>query len=149
MTTSPTIIPTTAELRSRRTETTARAGDILRVLAWRDPAVEQLPGAVRTDSDEALVWWTPSLGTIAMAMAHRFARHATDGPSEWTVEDIARTFGVGTSAGRVERSLMRLQRFRIVHRSGSTLAVRLWLPPLTRRQRDQLPVYLAAAYDAR
>ncbi|MGE3836110.1 MAG: hypothetical protein AB7H43_15200 [Acidimicrobiia bacterium] len=124
------------------------AGDTMTVLAWRDPTVEQAPGALRTDSDDALVWYTPSVGTIGMAMAHRFARHAIDGPSTWTVEDIARTFGIGLSPARVLRSLERLERFGIVRRHGHTVHVRLWLAPLTFRQRCQLPAYLAAACDA-
>jgi len=148
MTTTPTTTETATEQRPLPADPIVSAADTLRVLAWRDPTVEQAPGAIRTDSDEALVWYTPSLGTIAMAMAHRFARHATDGPSEWTVEDIARTFGIGASPVRVLRSLDRLERFAIAHRYEHTVAVRLWLAPLTFRQRCQLPSYLAAAYDA-
>ena len=70
-------------------------------------------------------WYTPSIGTIGMAMAHRFARHATDGPSLWTIEDIALTFGIGNSAARVWRSLDRLDRFGIIHRTGDRITVRL------------------------
>ncbi|MGE3446675.1 MAG: hypothetical protein AB7H92_03730 [Microbacteriaceae bacterium] len=124
------------------------AGDTLTVLAWRDLTVEQAPGAMATDSDDALVWYTPSVGTIGMAMAHRFARHAHDGPSTWTIEDIARTFGIGPSPARVLRSLDRLERFGIIRRIGDAVHVRLWLAPLTFRQRCQLPAYLAAAYEA-
>lgn len=125
------------------------AGDTLTVIAWHDPTIEQASGAMPTDSDDALVWYTPSVGTIGMAMAHRFARHAATGPSCWTVDDIARTFGIGPSPARVARSLDRLERFGIVRRTGRTLAVRLWLAPLTYRQRCGLPGYLAATYDAR
>lgn len=124
------------------------AGDTVTVLAWRDRTVEQAPGAVPTDSDEALVWYTPSVGTIGMAMAHRFARYAHNGPSTWTVEDIARTFGIGPGRARVLRSLDRLERFGIIRRNGHTVHVRLCLAPLTFRQRCQLPAYLAAAFDA-
>ena len=66
------------------------ASHTLTVIAWHDPTIEQATGAMPTDSDDALVWYTPSVGTIGMAMAHRFARHATTGPSCWTVDDIAR-----------------------------------------------------------
>jgi hypothetical protein len=139
----------TAEPVERRTGPILSASDTLTVIAWHDPTVEQASGALPTDSDNALVWYTPSVGTIGMAMAHRFARHAATGPSCWTVEDIARTFGIGPSPVRVARSLDRLERFGIVRRTGRTVAVRLWLAPLTYRQRCQLPGYLAAAYDAR
>jgi hypothetical protein len=143
MTTTP-----TAEPIERSTAAILSASDTLAVIAWHDPTVEQATGAMPTDSDEALVWYTPSIGTIGMAMAHRFARHATTGPSTWTVEDIALTFGIGPSAARVARSLDRLERFGIARRTGRTLAMRLWLAPLTYRQRCALPGYLAAADDA-
>ena len=123
--------------------------DTVTVIAWHDATVEQTPGAMRTDSDDALVWYTPSIGTIGMAIAHRFARHATAGATMWTLDDIARTFGIGLAPARVGRSLDRLARFGIIHRAGGTLAVRLWLPPLTSRQRCQLPAYLADAYRSR
>ncbi|MEZ5225072.1 MAG: hypothetical protein R2743_26520 [Ilumatobacteraceae bacterium] len=73
-TTAPTIDPTP-------TITSIAEHVTFTVEAWHDPIVEAAPGAVRTDTDDALVWYTPSIGTIGMAMAHRFARHATDGPS--------------------------------------------------------------------
>jgi len=132
----------------RDTGALTSAADSVTVIAWHDPVVDAAPGAIRTDSDDALVWYTPSIGTIGMAMAHRFARHATDGPSCWTIEDVARTFGLGPSAARVQRSLDRLERFGIIRRHGHTIAVRLWLAPLTYRQRCGLPAYLAHAYDA-
>lgn len=140
---------TQSERRQPTGELDVSAGDTLTVVAWRDPIVEQASGAMPTDSDDALVWYTPSIGCIGMAMAHRFARHAFDGPSTWTVEDIARTFGIGASPARVQRSLDRLERFGIARRHGHSIAVRLWLPPLTFGQRCQLPDYLAAAYSAR
>ena len=73
-TTAPTIDPTP-------TITSTAEHVTFTVDAWHDPIVEAAAGAVRTDTDDALVWYTPSIGTIGMAMAHRFARHATDGPS--------------------------------------------------------------------
>ena len=149
MTTTPTTTIPTTQHGEGTVEPIVSAGDTLTVVAWRDPTVEQAPGAMLTDSDEALVWYTPWIGCIGMAMAHRFARHAHEGPSTWTVDDIARTFGIGASPARVLGSLDRLERFGIVGRTGRAVHVRLWLAPLTFRQRSQLPVYLAAAYDAR
>jgi hypothetical protein len=143
MTTTPTM-PT-----DEHVERLLSAREMLTVVAWRDPVIDSTPGAMRTDSDDALVWYTPSVGTIGMAMAHRFARHATTGPSTWTIEDIARTFGIGPSPARVGRSLDRLERFGLIRRTGPVVAVRLWLAPLTDRQRCHLPAYLAAVYDAR
>ena len=81
MTTIPTTTPIAAEQRPPTAAPSLSTGDTLRVQAWRDPIVEDTPGAIRTDTEEALVWFTPSVGTISMAMAYRFARHAQAGPS--------------------------------------------------------------------
>ena len=152
-TTATTTTPATSESTDRAygqaAEPPTSASDHLTVIAWRDPVVEDVPGAMRTDSDDALVWYTPFVGTIGMVMAHRFARHAVDGPSTWTIEDIAATFGIGARPARVLCTVDRLHRFGIGRRHGHTLAVRLWLPPLTYRQQRRLPGYLAAAYGAR
>jgi hypothetical protein len=148
-TTTAAAIESTGRVDVHETKPVTAAGDALTVIAWRDPVVENVPGAMPTASDDALVWYTPFVGTIGVLMAHRFARRAADGASTWTIEDIAATFGIGASAGRVLRTVDRLDRFGIARRHGATLAVRLWLPPLTPRQRRRLPDYLAAAYDAR
>ena len=141
-TTQPTTL-TTAPV-ERPTAPMLSASDTLTVIAWHDPTVDQASGAMPTDSDDALVWYTPSVGTIGMAMAHRFARYATDAPTRWTVDEMAATFGLARSAGRVFRSLDRLERFDIARRHIDVVEVRLWLPPLSRRHVDQLPAYLAA-----
>lgn len=121
--------------------------DIVTVIAWRDEAIEANPQSIPTCSDAALVWTTPNLGAISTLMAHRWGHYATIGPSTWMVEDIARTFGIGESVSRVTQSIDRLERFGIIRRTGRTIAVRLWLPPLSERQRSRLPDYLAAVYE--
>ncbi len=105
------------------------------------------PHSIPTCSDSALVWATPNLGAISTLMAHRWGHYATIKPSTWMVEDIARTFGIGESVSRVTQSIDRLERFGIIRRTGRTIAVRLWLPPLSERQRSRLPDYLAAVYE--
>ena len=51
-----------------------------------------------------------------------------------------------STEGVVTHTLERLARFGVMTRHGSTVAVRLVLPPLTARQRERLPRYLANAY---
>ena len=152
---APTPAATSTLLFTRQPADTGQAADRsaagieLTVIAWPDPVIEGLPGAMPTASDDALVWWTPFVGTIGMVMAHRFARQAADGPSRWSIEDVAGTFGISPTPARVLRVIDRLERFALVRRRGNTVAVRLWLPPLTERQRRRLPAYLADAWDTR
>ncbi len=120
--------------------------DIVTVHAWHDPAVEANPLAVPTNSDEAMVFWTPSVGCLAMTMALRFSTYAAQAPSTWAVDDIALTFGVRESVSRVRHALDRLEGFNIICRDDRTVWVRLWLPPLGYRQQAKLPRYLAQAY---
>lgn len=152
---APTHTETSTPLVTQQPSGTGHAADPsasgieLTVIAWPDPVIEGLPGAMPTASDDALVWWTPFVGAIGMVMAHRFAGQAADGPSRWTIEDIAGTFGISVTPARVLRVIDRLERFAIIRRRGNTIAVRLWLPPLTERQRCRLPAYLADAWDSR
>lgn len=46
---------------------------------WHDPvaAVDGIPA----DSDDALVWWTPTLGPTAVLCLHRISRYLTTSPS--------------------------------------------------------------------
>jgi hypothetical protein len=120
----------------------------LTVIAWRDSCTEADPDAIPTASDDALVWFTPIVGTLCALLAHRLASHAVHGPTVWTVHEIARTFGL-QDPSRVRRAFDRLDRFHIARRQQTLIAVRLALPPLTFRQRAQLPAYLRTAYDAR
>lgn len=130
-----------------RIEPATTEPDEFTVIAWRDPVVEEAPGSITTWSDEALIWWTPSVGPTSMLMAHRLAAYATQGPTTWTATDLAATFGMGTSRTRLDHTLDRLERFGIITRHGTSIAVRLMLAPLTRRQRETLPGYLADGLD--
>ena len=121
--------------------------DVVIVTAWRDEVVEAHPNSIPTTSDSALVWYLSAIGPLSLLMAHRFSHYAATGPSTWMVEDIARTFGIGESVSRVRQPIDRLEKFGIIRRTGRSVAVRLWLPPLTERMRSRLPGYLAAVYD--
>jgi len=52
---------------------------------------------------------------------------------------------MGHANSRLDHTLTRLERFGIITRRGAVIAVRLMLAPLTRRQREALPAYLADA----
>lgn len=102
------------------------------VIAWPDPVIDNAAGSIPTASDDALIWWTPTVGPTAMLMAHRFATYAANGPSVWPLIDLAQTFGLGQALGRVTHTLDRLTRFGIIARHGDTVAVRMMLAPLSR-----------------
>lgn len=121
----------------------------LTVTAWCDPNVEAMPGAIATNSDDALVWWCSTVGSISMVVAHRLALYAAAGPSVWTVADLGLTFGISTDPRRLLRCLDRLERFGVARLRGRTIEVRLMLPPLSYGQRRRLPAYLRDAYEAR
>lgn len=136
---------------STPSDVTTTAGEdltprVIAVIAYPDPVVEATSGAIPTASDDALIWWTPSVGPTGMLMAHRFATYAAEGASSWSLDDLARTFGAGGSTGRVLHTLDRLERFGLVVRRGDVVGIRLWLPPLTARQQARLPEYLAYVY---
>ena len=120
--------------------------DVITVHPWHDPAVEANPHATPTASYFSMVYWEPSVGCLAMTIAHRWASYAVSAPSTWAVDDIAGTFGVRESVSRVRHALDRLESFGITRREDRTIWVRPWLPPLGYRQQAKLPRYLAAVY---
>ena len=120
---------------------------VLSIVDLRDAIVEHHPDSTPTASADSLVWWTPILGPTATLMAHRFATLTARGDRvSITMGDLARTFGLGESNARLRAVLGRLERFGVISVSGTQIAVRLWLPPLRPRQIEQLPGYLADAY---
>jgi len=120
--------------------------DVITVIAWNDPVIEQAHGSIATTSDEFLIWWGNTLGPTALLVARHLALYATDGESEWPLDQLAGTYGVGVAT--IGRTLDRLARFGIVARNGSTVAVRLIAGPLSQRQIDRLPSYLAEARES-
>jgi hypothetical protein len=118
--------------------------DTITVIAWRDPVIEDAPGAIATTSDEFLTWYTCTLGPSSVLVARHLALYAADGEVEWPLDELAATFGLGVS--QLGRTLDRLRRFGIVGRAGSTVSVRMVVGPLTLQHRARLPRYLAEAY---
>jgi len=143
-TNSQTPVPTNAKCIATEPDTT------ITVLAWRDQLVESHPESHPTASTDTLVWWTPILGPTATLLAHRFAGYVARGDQvEFSLSDLSRTLGMGRSLTRIRAALMRLERFRVISVNDDTVFVRIALPPLTRRQLDQLPPYLLELYEAR
>jgi hypothetical protein len=124
--------------------------EILTIEPWPDPVVERDPGSHPTASAETLVWWTPVLGPTAAMMAQRFAAALAHQPRlQITTADVARTFGMGNSNGRVRAAIARLERFDLVTCHGQAIYLRTALAPLSRRHLDQLPSYLRELYETR
>ncbi|MFT3851362.1 MAG: hypothetical protein QM733_01255 [Ilumatobacteraceae bacterium] len=78
-----------------------------------------------------------------MLVARHLALYAADGEVEWPLDDLAGTFGLGRT--QLGHTLDRLNRFSVIARHGSTVAVRMMLGPLSRQQLERLPRYLADA----
>jgi len=133
------------------TETSPPDSDTtITVIAWRDNLIENHPESHPTSSSETLIWWTPTLGPTATLMVHRLAGYvASRGEQQFTLGDLARTFGMGQSTSRVRAALDRLERFGIISVTGQTVSVRLAMPPLTQRHIAKLPGYLAELYEQR
>ncbi|MCU0310710.1 MAG: hypothetical protein MUE36_07185 [Acidimicrobiales bacterium] len=120
------------------------------VEAWPDPLIENDPRSHPTASGETLLWWTPVLGPTATLMAHRFATVLAHQPRlQITTDDLARTFGMGNSNGRVRATLARLERFDVVTTHAQSVYLRMALPALTSRHLEQLPGYLRDLYQQR
>lgn len=118
------------------------ATDLLHIERWNDPLAT---GVFDSDTDEALMFLAPVLGPTSTMVLHRLARAlVSGGPVCWSLTDLATTFGV--SLGQIDRTIDRLERFGYARRDGFTLAVRVAVPPLTRRHIERLPAHLAAAY---
>jgi hypothetical protein len=117
---------------------------------WPDPLVESDPRSHRTAASETLLWWTPVLGPTATLMAHRFATVLAHQPRlQITSDDLARTFGMGNSNGRVRTTIARLERFDVATTHANSIYLRTSLGPLSNRHLDQLPAYLRDLYQQR
>ena len=124
--------------------------DPLPIGALNDPAI-----AVGFDARSAYVerYWLAVLGPSALLALRRVADWLDDRPSgiEMSLEDLARTLGLGRRTGRhaaIVRTLRRLTEFDIATVAGDRYAVRSLLPPLSIRYRRRLPRYLAERHTA-
>jgi predicted transcriptional regulator len=108
------------------------------------------PGAHPTDSDEALWWWTPTLGPSATILAHHLTYYATTQPgTPISTDDLAILIGLGRLGSKLRDTLARLERFGVItFHSTDTITIRTQLPALSDRQLDRLPPRFAAVYRA-
>jgi len=141
---------TTGASATRRRQLALSPEPALTIVAWRDALVENHPDSIATHSDEMLVWWTPILGPSATLMAHQLALLTLKGATHrFAQAELAQTFGLGVTSGRLHAVLERLHRFGVVCIEDHTVAVRLAMPPMSIRHQRRLPGYLALAYQNR
>jgi hypothetical protein len=76
---------------------------------------DHLAGPHRTDSDDFVHWWAPSVGPSATLVARLLARSVNDtGTATWDTADLATRIGLGSSVNRLWATLERLAYFRAV-----------------------------------
>ena len=122
------------------TNPAARPADLAR------PAVlhvhtDHLAGTHRTDSDDFIDWWCPTLGPTSSLLARLLARSVTDtGAATWRTDELAGLLGLSTLHGGLWNSLERLARFHVVtFVSTDTITVRVAMPALCGHQLDNHP----------
>lgn len=125
--------------------------DLIATVAWHDPAV-----TAGFDSADTYVetYWLPMLGPSATWALRRIAAWLAKAPASglWLpVEPLARSLGIGSSAGRnatARRTIKRLVDFHLAHvdHDRDVLAVRTLIPPLSERAIDRLPGHLVVQH---
>jgi len=123
--------------------------DLLRVVALRDPAVEQ--AGHHPCSTYVEVFYLGFLGPSAVVAARRLSSWLELSPEGFTVPAtvLARQLGLGTGGGRhapLTKTLARLVKFGLAEVVGEHYAVRLAFPFLNPRQVRRLTPQLAAAH---
>jgi hypothetical protein len=121
---------------------------------WRDDLVEALGHDPR--SRYAHQYWLPIVGPSALVAAHALVAGLEASPDGFEIDVLAfgRSLGLPGRAGpnaRITRTLDRLTQFSLAayHPLRPPLyRVRLKWPPLTRRQVERLPEFLAAVHPA-
>jgi len=93
-------------------------------------------GVHRTDSDDFVHWWCPTLGPTSTLLARLLARSVTDtGTATWSADELTRLLGLGTRGSGLWHNLERLAYYRVVtFVSTDTLTVRIAMPSLRPRQ---------------
>jgi hypothetical protein len=127
---------------SRRSGTLPPDTPTLTVVPWRDELVERVGHDVHGEYVER--FWLGILGPTATWLLRRLASELAASPSGFEL-DLATTagaLGIGWEQGRanpLSRALQRLVVFGMAQCHGTTLAVRVRVPPLAGRQLARLP----------
>lgn len=148
-TTRPVPTPHLVGVNLRRSEVGPLAQQ-LEVVPWSDADLAETGHDPRGEYVER--FWLGLLGPSTTWLVRRFARGLEECPNGFRVDlaETGRALGLGDSVARnssLQRSLLRACQFDAAHRvSDSRLAVRLQLPPLSRRQLSRLPQSLQLSH---
>lgn len=109
------------------------------------------PGTHDTNTLDAIIWWTPTLGPTATIAAAHLANHAINQPrTPLAIADLQTMLGVTEVAGRCWRAINRLERFgMLTWHSTNTITIRTQLPSLRPKQLARLPEVAVAVYSQR
>jgi hypothetical protein len=124
------------------------------VLPWHDAVVERVGHAA--DSAYVELFWLGILGPTATWLIRRLNAGLVEYPAGYEIDlpDTARSLGIAYSSlptNAFTKALHRCVMFGLAQHlgtSGSTVAVRRRLPPLSRRHLSRLPESLQSAHAA-
>ena len=120
--------------------------EVLTFNPWPDPAID--PYGQDPNGDWSRLAWLPIIGPSSWLMWGTLAAQLRrESDVTWAVEALGAAHGLSGSTARhgpVRRTIARLCQFRIVtDLSDSALLVRMTAPPLSRRQVERLPEFVA------
>lgn len=125
--------------------------ETLAVSAWPDAVIDQVGHDPRSTYTER--FWLPVLGPTTTFLLRHLADRLEQSPDGFDLPlgDTAHALGLGTKGGRNSpflRAIARAVKFNAVqHTTGSDIAVRRRLAPLTRQQVSRLPAPLRDAHE--
>ncbi len=105
-------------------------------------AVRQATG-VDALSLYAETFWLPTIGPTSYLLARRLLHD----PEEWAKADLSAALGIGFRGGKncpLERSLSRLEGYRLASERDGILSLRAQWPRLSAKMLDKLPLWLQA-----
>lgn len=123
--------------------------DILTVMPWADPLVDQDGHHPRSSYVED--YWMAILGPTAYCLLRKLSAGFDHDPDGYVMDPSATAteMGLGSGTGsssQLARSLDRLELFALVRRRRDEVWCRLRLPLLHRRQRARLPEHLGRSH---